>query len=97
LESLFTVKPMQKYQRVLDLMKQKGGKIAVTDPDLKALLGRLIYRLPTYISYIRRFANLEVTGIRNADPALGNGRKVVAYELAAVAVPVEAPVTVQSV
>jgi hypothetical protein len=76
---------MEKYERVLKLMQDKGGKLAVDDPDLLALLGRLVYRLPTYMSYIRRFAHLEVTGIRNTDPARGNGRKVVAYELVAVA------------
>lgn len=75
---------MEKYERVLELMKQKGGKVSVTDADLTALLGRLIYRLPTYMSFIRRFAKLDVKGIRE-------GRKVVAYELAALAAPVETP------
>lgn len=76
---------MEKYLKVLELMKTKGGKVEATDPDLTALLGgpvgqtgSVLYRLPTYMSFIRKFAKLEVTGIRN-------GRKVVAYELVAVA------------
>ncbi len=86
---------MQKYEHVLKLMQTKGGKLEVADPDLVTLLGDVYYRLPTYISYIRRFAHLEVNGIRNADPAKGNGRKVVAYELVAVA-PEQTPVTAPS-
>lgn len=74
---------MEKYLKVLELMKTKGGKIEVSDPDLTALLGRVNYRLPTYMSFIRRKAKLEVTGIRI-------GRKVVAYELVALA-PADAP------
>jgi hypothetical protein len=78
---------MQKYEHVLKLMQQKGGGVDVNDPDLVALLGDLPHKLPTYIWYIRSVAHLEVKGIRNTDPVKGNGRKVVRYELVAVASP----------
>jgi hypothetical protein len=71
----------EKYLRVLDLMKSKGGRLTVDDADLKVLLGtapktgkELIYRVATYMSYIRRFAKLEVKTIRT-------GKRAVAYEL----------------
>lgn len=66
----------RKYEKVLSLMKDKGGRIEVADADLQATLGRLIYKTPGYMSCIRRYAKLEVRSIRD-------GRKVVAYELAA--------------
>jgi hypothetical protein len=85
---------MEKYEKVLELMKAKGGKVSVDDAELAVLLERetpeetfkegdarrtsLLYRLPTYISFIRKYAKLEINGIRT-------GRKVVAYELAALA------------
>jgi hypothetical protein len=65
---------MEKFERVLDLMKRKGGTIELSDPELQSLLGRLIYRVSVYISFIRRFSMLEVKSIRE-------GRKVVAYSL----------------
>lgn len=84
---------MQKYERVLELMKSKGGTIAVDDPELVDLLksdrgarGEVLYRLPTYISFIRRFAHIDVKGKRQ-------GRKVVAYELVAMAPADSAPAT----
>lgn len=65
----------EKYEKVLDLMKQKGGRIEVDDPDLKAILGEeLMYRVSVYFSFIRRFSKLEVNAERK-------GRKVVAYSL----------------
>ncbi len=85
---------MEKYEKVLGLMMTKGGKVSVDDADLATLLERetpeetfkegdarrtsLLYRLPTYISFIRKYAKLEIDGIRV-------GRKVVAYELTALA------------
>jgi hypothetical protein len=85
---------MQKYEKVLNLMKSKGGVVRLDDPDLAAMLVRdepeekfkegdarrtsLLYRMPTFVYSIRKFAKLEVNGIRE-------GRKVVAYELAALA------------
>jgi hypothetical protein len=66
----------RKYTKVLALMQEKGGRIEVNDPDLTALLGRLIYKLAGYMSGIRNRAKLEVRAIRN-------GRKVTAYELVA--------------
>jgi len=69
---------VEKYEKVLKLMQDKGGRVAVNDADLSNLLGRLAYRIPTYMSQIRRQAKLEVKNIRE-------GRKVVAYELAALA------------
>jgi hypothetical protein len=83
---------MQKYEKVLKLMQSKGGRLEVDDPDLVALLGDVHYRLSTYIWSIRKNAHLEVKDIRNTDPARGNGRKAVAYELVAVA-STETPVT----
>ena len=71
----------RKYTKVLALMQEKGGRIEVADPELNALLGRLIYKLAGYMSNIRRRAKLEVKAVRQ-------GRKVVAYELVA-ATPVE--------
>lgn len=75
---------MQKYEKVLKLMQTKGGRLEVDDPDLNALLGEVAYRLPTFIWCIRKYAHLEVRGIRT-------GRKVVTYELVAVAPPDETP------
>lgn len=70
----------EKYQRVLALLKAKG-RLAMNDPELLALLSRdekqksnLVYRMTTYVSYIRRFAGLEVKALRN-------GRVAWAYEL----------------
>lgn len=69
----------EKYESVLALMKQRpNGRIEVSDPELQTTLGKLAYRLPTYMSQIRRMSKLEVRGIRE-------GRKVVAYELGALA------------
>lgn len=70
---------MEKYLKVLDLMKSKGGRVEITDPDLAALLGKVLYRLPTYMSRIRTSAHLDVVGVRE-------GRKVVAYELGALVI-----------
>lgn len=74
---------MEKYEKVLELMKSKGGRLTVEDSDLLVILSRdeeqkknLAYRLTTYMSYIRRFAKLEVKALRT-------GRKVWAYELIA--------------
>lgn len=75
----------EKYERVLDLMRTKpDGRIEVNDPELLTLLGTLAYRIPTYISCIRRLSKLDVKGIRE-------GRKVVAYQL--VALTPDAPAT----
>lgn len=68
---------MEKHECVLELMKSKGGRIEVSDPDLHALLGRLIYRLSVYMSFIRRFSKLEVCAERAAGPK----RNVTAYAL----------------
>jgi hypothetical protein len=65
---------MEKYERVLELMKSKGGTVQVDDPDLQQLLGRLIYRVAVYMSFIRRFTKLQVHAQRD-------GRRVVAYSL----------------
>lgn len=70
----------EKYQKVLELLKAKG-RLTMNDPDLLALLSRddkgkanLVYRMTTYVSYIRRFAGIEVKALRN-------GRVAWAYEL----------------
>jgi hypothetical protein len=68
------------WTKVLELMRNKGGRVELTDPDLENLLGRTMYRISTYMWYIRTQAQVEVRAIRN-------GRKVVAYELAAVQAP----------
>lgn len=65
---------MEKYERVLALMKEKGGRLTVDDPDLVTLLGRLAYRISAYITFIRTKAKLEVQ-TETVD------RKVVAYRL----------------
>lgn len=69
---------MEKYEKVLEVMKSKPeGLVAVDDADLLQVLGeKLMYRLPTYISQIRRVPKLEVLAHRK-------GRKVVSYQLAA--------------
>lgn len=80
----------QQWEHVLALMQSKGGTIAVDDPDLAALLGgpidadgSVLYRLPTFMAYIRRCAKFQVRGIRAAEKSLvrGKRRKVVRYEL----------------
>jgi len=79
-------------------MEAKGGRVEVTDTDLDALLGKLMYRKASYMSNIRRRAGIEVRAIRN-------GRKVVAYELVAsagssatvAAAPIAAPAAVENV
>ena len=72
---------MEKYQKVLDLMKRKGGRLMVADMELAALLGvsqttgkDMAYRISVYMSYIRRYAKLAVKTVRS-------GRRAVAYEL----------------
>jgi len=74
------MKPKEKYLLVLELLKSKG-RLAVDDAELTAVLGTarktgkpLIYRVATYMSYIRRFAKLEVKTVRS-------GKLAVAYEL----------------
>jgi hypothetical protein len=76
---------MEKYEKVLKLMQSKpDGIVRLDDKDLKKLLGDRLasYRIPMYMSNIRKKTHLDVTGIRE-------GRKVVAYQLAAVAAPTE--------
>lgn len=80
----------EKYERVLELMKTRGGRLAINDPELIELLGpvgpkgtkradgtpSVWYRLPTFIHFIRKRANLDVRGLRK-------GRLVESYELVA--------------
>jgi len=73
----------RKFTKVLALMQENNGRIDLDDPRLHAILGRLMYRVASYMSNIRRRAGLEVLAVRN-------GRKVVAYELAAVVAPAPA-------
>jgi hypothetical protein len=84
----------EKYEGVLLLLREKGGRLFVDDPDLKVLLGAVHYRLATYIYYIRTKAHLKVRGIRSQEP--GRRRQVIAYEIIASASPpppqVEAPI-----
>lgn len=63
-----------KYTRVLELMKSKGGRVEINDPELATALGD--YKAVGAMSDIRRLAKLEVRTIRE-------GRKAVAYELVA--------------
>lgn len=70
----------EKWQHVLTLIRQKGGAIATDDPDLVALLGDVIYRLPTYISYIRR-SGVPVRAIRATDKPATGRRHVARYEV----------------
>lgn len=85
---------MELYEKVLKLMQTKpSGKIDVNDPELVSLLGKTHYRLPTYISFIRKYANLDVNALRglveddkaNPGQTVTNNRKVTAYQLVAVA------------
>jgi len=72
---------MEKYEKVLTLMQRKtDGILRMDDAELLALLGPELasYRVPMYISNIRKKANLDVKGIRE-------GRTVVAYQLMAAA------------
>jgi hypothetical protein len=67
----------RKHLRVLEVLKNAGGRIDANDPRLLAVLGdKLMYRIACYISDIRTYNKLDVKAIRN-------GRKVVAYELVA--------------
>lgn len=82
---------MELYEKVLKLMQTKpNGKIDVNDPELVTLLGDTHYRLPTYISFIRKKAKLDVDAIRGLveekdGQTTTNNRKVTAYQLVAVA------------
>jgi hypothetical protein len=65
---------MEKYLRVLEMLKAKGGTMAADDADLKTMLGQskttgkdMIARTCGYISQIRRFAKLEVRMVRGED------------------------------
>jgi hypothetical protein len=71
-----------KYTKVLDLMRRKGGRVEITDPELATVLGD--YKAVGAMSDIRRFAKLEVRTVRE-------GRKAVAYELVATTPVVDAP------
>jgi len=77
----------RKYTKVLEVMKAKGGRVELTDPDLNQVLGRLMYKVSGYMSCIRRYAHLEVKAVRD-------GRKVVAYELVSLTA---APAAVETV
>lgn len=68
----------RKYAKIIKLMESKGGRVEVTDPDLEVILGKALYRVASYIWDIKHYAGLDVKAIRN-------GRKVVAYELTALA------------
>lgn len=68
----------RKYAKLIKLMESKGGRVEVTDPDLVLLLGKAHYRVASYIWDIKHYAGLEVKAVRT-------GRKVVAYELVALA------------
>lgn len=77
---------MEKFERVLALMVAKpDGKVAVNDPELIAILGDKLagYRLPMYMTAIRKRGGFDVKGIRE-------GRKVVAYQLVAREKPADA-------
>jgi hypothetical protein len=68
----------RKFAKIIKLMESKGGRVEVTDPDLKDILGDALYRVASYIWDIKHYAGLDVKAIRA-------GRKVVAYELVATA------------
>lgn len=70
----------RKYAKIIKLMESKGGRVEVTDPDLATILGAALYRVASYIWDIKHYAGLDVKAVRV-------GRKVVAYELTAIAVP----------
>jgi hypothetical protein len=74
-----------KYTKVLKYMQENGGRVSVDpmDPKLSEILGT--YKVVGAMSAIRRLAKLDVRPVRN-------GRKAIAYELVATAVPVPAPV-----
>jgi hypothetical protein len=75
-----------KYEKVLELMKTKGGRVDINDPELATVLGD--YKVVGAMSDIRRLAKLEVRTIRE-------GRKAVGYELVATT-PAVAPEPVAS-
>lgn len=72
------------YTHVLDLMKKNGGRVDLDSPELAAILTNgkttksTMYRVAGYIYDIRKYAKLDVQAIRT-------GRKVIAYELVALA------------
>lgn len=66
----------RKFSKVLALMEAKGGRISVTDPELKALLGNTLYRLPQYMYDIRKLAGHPVRVIRQE-----HSHAAIAYEL----------------
>lgn len=71
----------EKFEKVLKLMRDKGGRIDVNDPDLVALLGAVHYRLATYMYYIRKVALVNVRPIRGVSAGVGHKRKAIAYEI----------------
>lgn len=79
----------RKYAKIIKLMESKGGRVEVSDPDLAAILGKALYRVASYVWDIKHYAGLDVKAIRQ-------GRKVVAYELTAIAQPASTePVAVE--
>jgi len=79
------------YTHVLELMKANGGRVDLDSPELAKVLTNekttksTMYRVAGYIYDIRKYAKLDVKAIRT-------GRKVIAYELVALATtPVETP------
>lgn len=65
------------FHKILELAKEKGGRVEVTDPALSDIMTQngkdTMYRLPTQMSGIRRVEKIEVVAIRK-------GKKVIAYD-----------------
>lgn len=69
------------FHQLVEIAKQKSGRLEVSDPDVLAVMGKTLYRLPTQIWAIRTKLSLAVTTERA-------GRKITAYVLPAFATPV---------
>lgn len=72
------------YHKLMEIAKQTGGQIRLGDADVQAVMtgpngDSTMYRMPTQIWAIRTKAGLEVKAIRQ-------GRKIIAYEIPALAV-----------
>jgi len=71
------------YHQLMQLCKQKGGRLDMTDADMLTLIGGE-NRAATQFSAIRRYEKMTVNAVRD-------GRKVVAYEIPAYQILAAAP------
>lgn len=69
---------IRKYKQLIALAKTTNGILMVDHPDVLTILDGTLYRLPTQMWCIKTKAGLEVRPVRQ-------GRKIIAYEIPALA------------